>query len=219
MAVPRRTLVPMQWRVRRALGVVVVGVAPAALLVGCGDDSAGPRSTLAPIQPSSYVVRDPVTTTTAPEVPDDGLDDDGRSSVEQEYTVQAGDAVSLIAARHGISAEDLAAYNEWPNGIQQAIFPGDVIRIPPGAMVPGAEQQQDTGQGDTATPATGTAPQTTLAGADGECVPGTYTLEAGDIPGRVANRFDVTLEQLNAANANTPGYASFIVGTVIQIPC
>ncbi len=206
--------------------MIVVGFSPVALLASCGEDNAGPRSTLAPIQPSSYVVRDPVTTPPAPEPGDvgDDLDEEGRSTVEQEYTVQAGDAVSLIASRHGISATDLAAYNEWPNGISQAIFPNDVIRIPPGALVPQASAgvtPDGGGTGDTDTDAGGgvTAPQTTLAGTDGECVPGTYTLVANDIPVRVAEQFDVSLEQLTAANASTPGYSSFIVGTVIQIPC
>jgi hypothetical protein len=48
---------------------------------------------------------------------------------------------------------------------------------------------------------------------------GTYTLKAGDFPASVATALDVTVEQLNEANANTPGYSSFIVGTEINIPC
>jgi len=42
---------------------------------------------------------------------------------------------------------------------------------------------------------------------------------AGDLPGTVAKKYDVTLEQLIAANAGTNGYKSFIVGTKIVIPC
>ena len=48
---------------------------------------------------------------------------------------------------------------------------------------------------------------------------GTYTIEAGDIPASVAESLDVTVDQLNEANANTPGYGAFIVGAEILVPC
>ena len=48
---------------------------------------------------------------------------------------------------------------------------------------------------------------------------GTYTIEAGDIPASVAESLDVTVDQLNEANANTPGYGAFIVGVEILVPC
>ena len=48
---------------------------------------------------------------------------------------------------------------------------------------------------------------------------GTYTIEAGDIPARVAESLDVTVDQLNEANSNTPGYGAFIVGADILVPC
>lgn len=192
-------------------GAVLAGFL-ALTAVGCGSDESGARTTLEPIQPSSYVVRDPVTTTTVQpgsEV-DPNIDEDGRSKIEQEYIVQSGDAVALIASRFGISATDLAGYNDWPSGINQPIFPGDRILIPPGALIPELPELA-------ANPAS--APSTTLAGADGSCVEGTYVIAAGDIPVRVAQRFDISLDKLNEANANTPGYEAFIVGIEIKIPC
>jgi LysM repeat protein len=45
-----------------------------------------------------------------------------------------------------------------------------------------------------------------------------YTIVAGDVPVNVAKAFGVTLDALNLANANTPGYAAFFVGLVINIP-
>lgn len=184
-------------------------------LSACGTDETGARSTVVSIQPSSYVVREPVTTTTAPATDDTSadIDEDGRSRVEQEYTVQSGDAVALIASRYGITAEDLANYNDWPSGINQPIYPGDLILIPPGALIPEIPELD----AEAATPSS--VSQTTLPGTGGECVEGTYILVAGDIPFRVAERFDITVDQLNAANANTPGYAGFVVGTEIKIPC
>lgn len=209
----------MRSRAVRALGLIGFGLGPAILFAGCGAEETGARTTLNSIQPSSYVVRPPVTTTTTIPV-DEGpqTDEAGRSTQPQEYTVQAGDAVSAIASRFGITMEELANFNEWPNGINQSIFPGDVIGIPPGALIPGADAPASPDAGDDdASP--GVVDDTALPGADGECVPGTHTIVEGDLPGRVANQYDITLEQLQAANAGNPALTQFIPGQELRIPC
>jgi LysM repeat protein len=210
----------MRSRAVRALGLIGFGLGPAILFAGCGAEETGARTTLNSIQPSSYVVRPPVTTTTTL-APDAGpqTDEEGRSTQPQEYTVQAGDAVSVIASRFGITMDELANFNEWPNGINQAIFPGDVIGIPPGALIPGAatDAAPSAPADDATTP--GAVPETTLAGADGECVPGTHVIVEGDLPGRVANQYDITLEQLQNANAGNPAMTQFIPGQELRIPC
>jgi LysM repeat protein len=209
----------------RALGLIGFGLGPAILLAGCGAEETGARTTLNSIQPSSYVVRPPVTTTTIPpEAEGPAVDDEGRSAVPQEYTVQAGDAVSIIASRFGITMQELANFNEWPNGINQAIFPGDVIGIPPGANVLGGPPAADTGgdaPADDASPdaTPGTVETTPLPGSDGECVEGTHTIVSGDFPNRVAEQYDITLEELQAANAGNPAMTQFIVGQELRIPC
>jgi LysM repeat protein len=48
--------------------------------------------------------------------------------------------------------------------------------------------------------------------------PSEYTIQAGDVPVNVARKFGVTLDALNAANANTAGYSAFFVGLKIVIP-
>ena len=49
---------------------------------------------------------------------------------------------------------------------------------------------------------------------------GTYTIEAGDTTRlKVAEKFDVTVEALDAANAGTAGYGGFYPGLKIVIPC
>ncbi|MBI4882835.1 MAG: LysM peptidoglycan-binding domain-containing protein [Actinobacteria bacterium] len=65
-----------------------------------------------------------------------------------------------------------------------------------------------------------TATTSTVAG-----VPGSrtdtiteYTLVAGDNPTKVAAFYDITLDQLNAANVGTSGYSIFFVGLKIKIP-
>jgi len=193
--------------------VVMLGVAP---LAACGDDELAARTTLAPIQPSSYVVRDPVVTSTSvvegETEPASLITSDGRSQVEQEYVIAAGDSVSAIASLYGITGEEIARYNDWPNGVFQPIFPGQTIRIPPLALVPGAIEAPVVNED-------GTPAQTTVPVAAEECLEGIYVLVAGDMPFRVAERFGVTLDALNFANRNTSGYGSFIVGTRVRIPC
>jgi LysM repeat protein len=185
-------------------------------LAACGEDELATRTTLAPIEPSSYVVRDPVMTSTtvgqSETEPVSLVNAEGRSQVEQEYVIKAGDSVSLIASLYGITSEEIARYNDWPNGIQQAIFPGQTIRIPPLALVPGTGQSQVVNED-------GTPTQTSVAVAAEECLVGIYVLQSGDTPLNVAKNFDVTLDALNFANRSTSGYGSFIVGTRVRIPC
>jgi LysM repeat protein len=205
-----------QWSRRKGIGLFIVAVVGAASLTACGEDELATRTTLAPIQPSSYVVREPVLTSTtlgeSDSEPASLVNAEGRSQVEQEYVIKPNDAVSLIATLYGITAQEIARYNDWPNGVQQAIFPGQTIRIPPLALVPGTTQTPVVNED-------GTPTQTSVAVAAEECLEGIYVLQSGDMPSRVAERFGVTLDALNFANRNTSGYGSFIVGTRVRIPC
>lgn len=54
-------------------------------------------------------------------------------------------------------------------------------------------------------------------GGDG-CEAGSYTIEDGDFEGRVADKFDVTVDALREANAQTADYSVFFVGLEIVIP-
>jgi LysM repeat protein len=203
-------------RTRRSAGLLTVLVLASVAISACGEDELVARTTLAPIQPSSYVVRDPVVTSTtlaeSETEPASLVNAEGRSQVEQEYVIKSGDSVSAIASLYGITGEEIARYNDWPNGVFQAIFPGQTIRIPPLALVPGATETPVVNED-------GTPPQTTVAVAAEECLEGIYVLVSGDMPFRVAERFGVTLDALNFANRNTAGYGSFIVGTRVRIPC
>ena len=202
-------------RATRRWGVLALGVAPVVLLGACGDDDMASGTTLQEIQPTSYVVREPATTTTT--IAPTGTAADGTSPVEQQYEVQSGDAVSAIARKFGVTAEELANYNKWEDGINHSIFPGDVILIPPGAKVPSASTSTDTASStpDATAASTGTTPPATLGD---NCKAGEYVIVAGDTPSGVAKKFDVTVDQLNAANADTPGYGGFVVGITIVIP-
>ena len=52
------------------------------------------------------------------------------------YVVVAGDALSSIASRHGVSLDELVAANDWPDGAAHLIVPGDSIRLPGDATPP-----------------------------------------------------------------------------------
>jgi hypothetical protein len=67
---------------------------------------------------------------------------------------------------------------------------------------------------------TGAGSTATTLSAPGECVPGKYTIQTTDTSRiKVADKFDVTVQALDAANANTAGYSSFYAGLEIIIPC
>ncbi len=56
------------------------------------------------------------------------------------YTINAGDTLSDIAEKSGISLGDLVNANEWPDGSNHLILPGDVITLPQGATAPTPNQ-------------------------------------------------------------------------------
>ena len=118
----------------RALTVILTAAVPLLLVTGCsGDGNAeSPSNDLTPITGSSYVTILPATTTTTTTVAptDPGQVEPGQTAPgQQEYTVQAGDSVSRIASLHGTTGDVLASYNQWADGIQHPIFPGDVVLI------------------------------------------------------------------------------------------
>ena len=212
------TLASMKITSRAAI-YAAFGVGPLLMAAGCGGDTGtAAEGTLAQIQPTSFVEVAPATTTTTTVAPTDTTP--GRAPGEQAYTIRSGDSISKIAALHDITMDQLVAYNSWPNGLSHNLFAGDVVKIPPGASVPGAvtatADATDTGSssgdsGDTTDEAASTG--------DGDC-PTTYTIKSGDNTRiGVAAQFDITYEQMDAANAGTPGYSSFVVGTEITIPC
>jgi LysM repeat protein len=192
----------------RRLGVILGPVLVGALVMAsCGaeDDAASVTTIDLSSASTAFVVRPPATLTPST----DAVAEDGTVTTEQEYVVQSGDTPIGVASRFGVPVADLIAYNEW--GPNEFAFPGETIRIPPGGTAPGTPGGSGTSDQDTA--ATGTIPD-----AGDNCAEGRYTIAAGDIPLRVARKFDVTLDALNAANAATQGYDNFIVGVEIVIP-
>ena len=106
---------------RRFGRALLVFCAP-ALVVGCSDD----ESTL---PPSSVVVVGYTTTTTVP-------GPTTTAAPDLQYTIARGDSLYAIADRFCTVAAEITALNGWPEGLDHAIYPGDVILVPgPGCPV------------------------------------------------------------------------------------
>ncbi|GHF10220.1 LysM peptidoglycan-binding domain-containing protein [Pseudolysinimonas yzui] len=111
----------------------------------------------------------------------------GNAAAATSYTVQAGDTVAAIAGRHGLSTASVLALNGL--GWKSLIFPGQVLKLAPGATV---------------------APTSTQEG-------GRYTIARGDTISRIAARFGVPVESVLSANGL--GWSSIIYpGQTIAIP-
>jgi LysM repeat protein len=203
----------------RRLGVLAApALIGAIVLSSCGGGESGATQSTLDLSAAStaFVVRPPATT----EPTDTAVDPEAVVDGTQEYTVQSGDAPYVLVTRFGVTLEDLLAVNEWTDA-SQFPFPGTVILIPPGAKSVSAAGTAATDTGEEASADEGSAettPTETIPDAGDNCDQGTYTIAEGDYPGKVASKFDVTVDALNAANANTSGYSAFFVGLEIVIP-
>jgi LysM repeat protein len=200
------------WAARTVSRVLLVAALPLASCGGEATDQA--LGTVFTVAPTTYAVIDPPTTTTTstttlPPLPDVA----GVDASTGTYTVSGGDSVYAIANKFGLTPEQLAAINGWADGIGHTILPGDVISVVAGASAPAAPA-------DPAAPAGGDQPVATGTDAPQAGCPTTYTITASDTTRiKVASRFGITYQEMDAANAGTPGYGNFLIGTVINIPC
>jgi len=199
----------------RALGAVVFAAAPLLLVTACaGGGSAGDAgNNLTPITGSNYVTIEPATTTTtttSPPVDVNALEPGQVSPQEQIYTIKSGDSLSKIASLYGVEMQMICSYNQWPDcGGDHLLLPGDAIRIPPDSLIP-------TDGASTDAPTTGDSAADSGDAATGDGC--THTIEADENPTRVANKYDLTYDQLQAANPGIDFTTTFVVGTVLTIP-
>lgn len=185
----------------RKLGVASPILIGALVLASCGGDTG--RGAVASTQvdldtaATNYIVKDPVTTTIAPLVIETEIDPIASGS--QVYVVQSGDYPLKVADQFGVPLAVLLAFNGWATG-SEFPFPGQDVKIPPGALPAGPVGE-------------------TIPDAGSNCPAGQYTIEASDTARtKVAEKFDVTVDALDAANAGTSGYGAFYPGLKIVIP-
>jgi LysM repeat protein len=203
-------------RTRRLGALVGPALIGAFVLASCGSDSATTQSTIDLSQASTaFVVRPPATTDPALSVDAVG----GVVTGTQEYVVQAGDYPLLLVERFNISLDDLIAVNEW-GSVNEFPGPGTTIIIPPGGTAVAVVSNDE---GDSAVVVADGSGDVTVAAtipdAGDNCGAGSYTIEEGDTTRTaVADKFDVSVDELDAANASTPGYSAFYPGLEIVIP-
>lgn len=184
-------------------------VGPLLLVAGCGASTGdGARSTISPIQPSSYVTIEPATTTTSTTIPFDPNQpvEAQISPVEQNYIIVPGDSLSKIASLYEITVDVLINYNGWTDGTDHLLLAGDTILIPPNTPVPG-------------TGAAAAEELTTEPSDENDDAPAcTHTIVAGENPSKVAAKYGVTFDELQLANPFIDFRTTFVVGDVIKIP-
>ena len=114
-------------------GAAVFACASLFALTSCGDDDTGASSSTVEIQPSSYVVKEPATTTT-PTTVAPGPDVEGLSAGEQSFTIQSSNDVPWVVAQlYDVDLEELRNYNGWDENFSDYPGIGGTVRIPPGA--------------------------------------------------------------------------------------
>lgn len=187
-------------------------VAPLMLLAGCGSSgAASSNEPLTPVQATSYAELPPATTTTTTTTLPGAVPEAGSTSpTEQIHTIVAGDTLSGIAAKYGVTMDVIINYNGWTDGTDHVLLPGQSFNIPPNALVPGQASDVEVivDSGDTGVTADSVA---TGAGC-------TYVVVVNDNPSKVANKFDITFDELQNANVGINMLESFPVGYQLTIP-
>lgn len=196
-------------------------LAVAVLLSACGDSSTASTSTVVDLTGTAYATLAPTQST----IPSSTTVAAGGSISEtpQEYTIKDTDTSrQKVADYFGITVAALDQANIATPGYS-AFYAGLKIIIPAGAKVPSAVTETTTPTattpGDTTATTSGATTTTVASNGDG-CTTGSYVITADDTSRTaVAEKFDITVDQLDAANANTKGYSAFYPGLKIIIPC
>ena len=170
---------------------------------------------------TSYVTIPARSTTTTAAPPDDATGsgdagDAGEAPItsddpqrERIHEIESGDYLVRIARDYGVPINYLPEYNGWDDGLGHALVPGETIRIPPSDWLP--EDERAAASTDADRRLRPSPPQATAAA---RTPSGAATPRA-----RVAADHDVSIAELDAANAGTRFYSGFVVGIEIIIPC
>lgn len=177
------------------IGVLGV-VAALFMLSSCGADPAATITTLRPLSSTNYATTPPSVVTT-PNV----------ANTEPPpivYTVKAGDSVYGIASSYKMNPEELASYNNWPEGVLHPLQVGESVLIPasvvgtttlPGLPLPVETTSPPPGPGQ-----------------------GTYVVQAGDSISKIADKWGVEVSALLLVNGWADQSVIIVPGDEIKIP-
>ena len=122
------------------------------------------------------------------------------------YTVQAGDSYWRIANKYGISISELQRLNGTSN---YALYPGQSIKVPGSGSANATPAPAATTASTTSAPAETPAPAPSTGG-------GNYTVQAGDSYWRIANKYGISISELQRLNG-TSNYFLY-PGQSIKVP-
>ncbi|MFP4393845.1 MAG: LysM peptidoglycan-binding domain-containing protein [Anaerolineales bacterium] len=116
----------------------------------------------------------------------------------ETYVVQSGDLLSTIAQSHGITVDELKAYNDLNSDI---IVEGETLLIPPPTPTPGPTPTPNPGE-PTQTP----SPYIL------------YTVQSGDTLSTIAEEYNINVDDLREANDIPADSESIQADQVLTIP-
>ncbi|NDE79696.1 MAG: LysM peptidoglycan-binding domain-containing protein [Actinobacteria bacterium] len=123
-----------------------------------------------------------------------------------QYTIVKGDSVYGIASKFGIAPDELAAYNNWPEGVLHPLAIGASILIPPSAnqttTLPGLPLPVDS-----TTPSPDNTQYTKYTVVEGDCC-----------ISRIADKLGVEASALMAANGWVDASVVILPGDEINVP-
>ncbi len=179
-------------------GVLVLAI----LSAGCAGGAASSAATVAPIQPTSYVVKELVTTTTTI-APTTTTTVPGQIVDPYQHTIVLNDNPSYLADLYNISLAQLNEANR--SNPDYSVFPvGGTVVIPAGAIMPNAALVLNS--------------QNASSGSATGCSVLEHVIVLGDNPTVVAEQYSISVEDLARANATNATYLSFLLGGTIAIP-
>ena len=178
--------------------VIALGLFALSTVAACGSDPGATATTLRPLSSTNYATTPPSVVTT--------LGPANTLPPPMAYTIVKGDSVYGIAAKFGIEPDELAAYNNWPEGVLHPLAIGASILIPPTAVqsttLPGLPMP---------TESTSPSPDDTQYTK--------YTVVEGDCCiSRIADKLGVEASDLMAANGWVDASVVILPGDEINVP-
>ena len=122
------------------------------------------------------------------------------------YTVQAGDSYWRIANKYGISISELQRLNGTSNYF---LYPGQSLKVPGSGSASATPAPASNTASTTPAPAETPAPTPSTGG-------GNYTVQAGDSYWRIANKYGISISELQRLNG-TSNYFLY-PGQSIKVP-